>query len=142
MSRKFRPALAIFLLRLWCAGTSAKRTNWGFKGMRYQEYLKEATRLEHEIAKCLSRETKAANGTGPWFVKLFPGLRDTTIKVANRKRGVLAHQRAVLEQEVFGDPSILFNTNIAACLRHTVPNSPEAVMQLKAMADAKIDFQR
>ncbi len=109
--------------------------------MRYQEYLKEATRLEREIAQCLSRETKAANGTGPWFVKLFPGLRETTIKVANRKRGVLAHKRTMLEREIF-DPSILFNTNLAACLRHTVPNSPEAVGQLQAMADASIDFRR
>ncbi len=109
--------------------------------MRYQEYLEEATRLEQQIAQCLGRETKAANGTGPWFVKLFPGLRATTIKVANRKRGVLAHRRAVLEREAFGDPSILFNTNVAACLRRTVPNSPETVAQLQATADAKIDFQ-
>ena len=109
--------------------------------MRYQEYLKEVTRLEKQIAECLGRETKAVNGTGPWFVRLFPGLRETTIKVANRKRGVLAHKRAMLERQVFGDPSILFNDSVTACLRHAVPNSPEAVVQLQAMADAKIDFQ-
>lgn len=109
--------------------------------MRYQEYLNEAARLEKQIAQCLSREIKAVNGTGPWFVKLFPGLRDTTIKVANRKRGVLAHKRAKLEREFFADPTILFNGNVTGCLRRTLPNSPEAVAQLRAMADAKIDFQ-
>lgn len=109
--------------------------------MRYQEYLKKATRLEKQIAKCLSREINAVNGSGPWFVTLFPGLRDTTIKVANRKRGALAHKRTVLEREFFADPTILFNGNAITCLRRSVPNSPEAVAQLQVMADAKIDFQ-
>jgi hypothetical protein len=110
--------------------------------MRYREYKNTAIRLEKQIAECLSREINAANGTGPWYVKIFPGLRETTIRVANRKRGILAHQRALLEREVFADPSILFNTTATACLRRTVPNSREAVAGLRSTADAALDFQK
>lgn len=110
--------------------------------MRYQEYLKEAVRLEKEIADCLNREIKASTGTGPWYVKLFPSLRSTTIQVANRKRGVLAHKRASLEQEYFADPAHLFNADANAVFRRTVPNSPEAVKQLQSVADAAADFRK
>ena len=110
--------------------------------MRYQEYLKLATRLEKEIADYLSREIKAANGSGPWYVKLFPGLRSTTIQVANRKRGVLAYQRALLEREFFADPSHLFNADVNAVFRRTVPNSQEAVKHLQCVADAAVDFRK
>lgn len=110
--------------------------------MRYQEYLKLATRLEKEIADYLGREIKAANGSGPWYVKLFPGLRSTTIHVANRKRGMLAYQRAVLEREFFADPSYLFNADANAVLRRTMPNSPEAVKHLQSVADAAVDFRK
>lgn len=114
----------------------------GGLGMRYQEYLREATRLEKEIADCLSREIKAASGKGPWYVKLFPSLRSTTIHVANRKRGVLAHQRATLERDFFADPSHLFNADVNAVFRRTVPNSDEAVKHLQSVADAAVDFRK
>jgi hypothetical protein len=110
--------------------------------MRYEEYLKQAERLEKQIAECLSREVKTANGSGPWFVKLFPGLRRTTINVANRKRGMFALQRAALEREVFADPSTVFNANANLVFRRTVPNSPEAVNNLRAVADAAYDANR
>jgi hypothetical protein len=106
--------------------------------MRYAEYLKQATRLEREIADCLEREIKAANGSGPWYVKLFPGLRSTTIHVANRKRGVLARKRTMLEREMF-DPSTLWNADVNAVFRRTVPNSQEAVEHLRSVADAAFD---
>lgn len=109
--------------------------------MRYEEYLKQATRLEKEIANCLSREIKAANGSGPWYVKLFPGLRSTTINVANRKRGVLAHQRAILAREVFADPSTIWNVDVTAVFRRTVPSSPDAIEHLRSAADAAFDIQ-
>jgi hypothetical protein len=110
-------------------------------GMRYEEYLKQATRLEKEIANCLSREIKAASGSGPWYVKLFPGLRSTTINVANRKRGVLARERAKLEREAFADPSTVWNADAAAVFRRAVPSSPEAIEHLRLAADAAFDIQ-
>lgn len=110
--------------------------------MHYAEYQKQAARLEKEIANCLSREIKAANGSGPWYVKLFPGLRSTTINVANRKRGVLARARAKLEHEVFADPSTVWNADATAVFRRAVPSSPEAIEHLRSAADAAFDIQR
>ncbi len=108
--------------------------------MRYAEYLKQAARLDKEIADCLNREIKAANGNGPWYVRLFPSLRNTTIEVANRKRGVLARQRAKLVRETFADPSTVWNIDASAAFRKTVPSSPEATEQLSAAANAALDI--
>ncbi len=110
--------------------------------MRYGEYLKQTTRLEKEIADCLSREIKAANGNGPWYVRLFPSLRSTTIEVANRKRGVLARKRAQLEREMFADPSIVWNADVAAAFRKTVPSSPDAIERLRDAANAAFDVRQ
>ena len=110
--------------------------------MRYHEYLKQATRLDKGIANCLNREVKAANGTGPWYVRLFPSLRNTTIEVANRKRGVLARQRAQLVREMFADPSTVWNVDATAVFRRSVPSSPEAVEHLRNAANAAADFQK
>lgn len=110
--------------------------------MRYQEYLKEAVRLEKGIAECLDREIKAVNGTGPWYVKLFPSLRSTTIHVANRKRGILAHRRATLERETFADPANLFNVDANNVFRRTVFSSPDAMKRLQSAADAAVDFKK
>lgn len=109
--------------------------------MRYAEYLKQTTRLEKEIADCLGREIKTASGNGPWYVRLFPSLRSTTIEVANRKRGVLARRRAQLERETFADPSTVWNADAAAVFRKTIPCSPDAVERLRDAANAAFDSQ-
>ncbi len=110
--------------------------------MRYAEYQKQATRLEKQIADCLNREVRAANGNGPWYVRLFPGLRNTTIEVANRKRGALAHKRAQLEREAFADPSTIWNADVSAAFRKTALGSPDAVEQLRDAANAAFDLQK
>jgi hypothetical protein len=110
--------------------------------MRYAEYLKQTTKLEKQIADCLGREIKAASGNGPWYVRLFPSLRSTTIEVANRKRGVLARKRAQLEREMFADPSTVWNADVTAVFRATVPSSPDAVERLREAANAMIDVQQ
>lgn len=107
--------------------------------MRYAEYLKQATHLENNIAECLSREIRAANGKGPWYVRLFPSLRSTTIEVANRKRGVLARKRAQLERAMFADPSTVWNADVTAVFRKTVPSSPDAIERLRDAANAAFD---
>ena len=109
--------------------------------MRYSEYVKEAARLEKTIAECWQREVKATNGQGPWFVKLFPGLRNTTIDVAARKRGASARRRARLEREFFAAPTTLYNDAAVAAFRPAVPSSEDAVEVLRDAAVASLDME-
>lgn len=110
--------------------------------MRYAEYHKKITRLDQRIAVYIDRETRATSGNGPWFVKLFPSLRQTAIDVASRKRVELARERARLEREQFGGASLLWNADPVAVFRRTVPSSQEAIERLRAAADAAYDQQR
>jgi hypothetical protein len=110
--------------------------------MRYSDYLKEAGRLEKAIAACWEREAKAAGGKGPWFVRLFPGLRNTTIDVAGRKRGMLARQRAKLDRDFFAASSTLWNDPAVAAFRQTVPSSQDAVTCLRHAAEAALNSER
>jgi hypothetical protein len=104
--------------------------------MRYSGYLKESARLEKTIAECWSREVKALNGQGPWFVRLFPGLRETAIDVAVRKRGAAALKRARLADEFFGAPATLNNDAAVAAFRPTVPGSDDDIAYLRDAAAA------
>lgn len=111
-------------------------------GMRFSEYLKEMTRLEKTIVECWDREMRAEAGKGPWFVRIFPGLRSTTITVANRKRLALARQRHRLQCEYFGDPAFMWNADALNAFRRTVPSSHDAVERLRDAADAAINFEQ
>jgi hypothetical protein len=110
--------------------------------MRFSEYLKQMTRLEKTIAECWDRESKAEAGKGPWFVRVFPGLRATTITVANRKRLALARQRHRLQREYFADAAFMWNVDAVNAFRRTVPSSHDAVELLRDAADAAINFEQ
>jgi hypothetical protein len=106
--------------------------------MRFSDYMKQRARIDRAISECWARETKAENGKGPWFVRIFPSLRETTITVASRKRAALAKQRHRLQREVFADPAYLWNGVALNAFRRTVPSSTEAVKLLRAAADAAL----
>lgn len=107
--------------------------------MRYTEYHKALARLDSEIGQQRERELRAANGAGPWYLHLFPDMRGSVIDKAVAKRAALAQQRALLEQEMFGGASVIWNANAAAVFRRTVPTSPDAVATLRAAADAALE---
>jgi len=109
--------------------------------MRYSEYIKQATRLEKEIAECWNREVKVEAGKGPWFVHFIPSLRSSAIAVAKRKRQALAGERHRLEREYFADPAYVWNADAVNAFRRTVPSSPESVRLLHAAADAALDSE-
>jgi hypothetical protein len=109
--------------------------------MRYSDYVKETGRLDKAIAECWDREARTASGKGPWFVRLFPGLRNTTIDVAGRKRGMLARQRAMLDRDFFAAPSTLWNDPAVAAFRQTVPSSQDAVACLRDAAEAALNAE-
>ena len=109
--------------------------------MRYSEYLKQAERLEKSIAELWDREVKAETGKGPWFVRIFPGLRSTTIAVASRKRAVLAAERYRLQRATFADPAFLWNAKAVNAFRQTVPSSHDAVVRLRDAANAALDSE-
>jgi|WetSurMetagenome_2_1015567.scaffolds.fasta_scaffold166421_2 hypothetical protein len=110
--------------------------------MRYCDYLKETARLEKTIAESWQREVKALSGKGPWFVRLFPGLRGTAIDVAGRKRGAAALKRAKLQSEFFAPPSTLYNDAAVAALRPVVPGSEDDIAYLRDAAAAALNSQR
>ena len=109
--------------------------------MRYTEYHKAMARLDGQIAKQLDREQRAAGGGGPWYLHLFPDMRDGVIDKAANNRAQLAGQRARLEQEMYGAAGLLWNANPAAVFRRTVPASADAVATLRAAADAALRHQ-
>ncbi|HUO98875.1 MAG TPA: hypothetical protein VMU01_09410 [Rhizomicrobium sp.] len=109
--------------------------------MRFSEYLKQSARIEKSIAECWDREIKAESGKGPWFVRLFPGLRATTITVASRKRQALARQRHLLQRTYFADPSYLWNADALNAFRRTVPSSADAVKLLRDAAEAALNCE-
>jgi len=106
--------------------------------MRYSEFARRNARLEKAIAEYWSREVKAETGNGPWFVLLFPGLRSSTIAVANRKRLALINERHRLQRAYFGDPACMWNADAVNAFRRTVPSSPDAVSLLRTAADAAL----
>ena len=110
-------------------------------GMRYSEYLKQAERLEKSIAEYRDREVKTETGKGPWFVRLFPGLRSTTIAVASRKRAALAQERYRLQRAAFADPAFLWNAGAVNAFRRTVPSSHDAIALLRDAADAALNSE-
>jgi hypothetical protein len=107
--------------------------------MRYAEYHKAVARLDSEIAKQMDRELRASNGAGPWFLHLFPDMRDSVIDKAVNRRAALAQQRALIEQEMFAPAALVWNANPAAVFRRTVPTSAQAIATLRAAADAALD---
>jgi hypothetical protein len=109
--------------------------------MRYSEYLKKAERLEKSIAAYWDREMKTETGKGPWFVRIFPGLRSTTIAVASRKRGVLAGERHRLQRDYFADPAFLWNAGAVNAFRRTVPSSHDAIELLRNAANSALDSE-
>ena len=109
--------------------------------MRYAEYHKNLARLDKEIAECLRREIRAANGS-PWYYRMMPSLAAKAIAAASTRRGELARQRARLERETFGASSLLWNVDPVAVFRRSVPSSDEAVSQWRAAADAAFDLQK
>lgn len=109
--------------------------------MRYTEYHKAMARLDAAIAKQLDRERRASNGAGPWYLHLFPDMRDGVIDKAINARTTLARQRARLEQEMYGAGGLLWNANAASVFRRTVPASAEAIASLRAAADAALNHQ-
>ena len=123
---------------------NAKKKKVVAKGsaMRFSDYLKQMTRLEKTIAECWDREVRAESGKGPWFVRIFPGLRSTTITVANRKRLILARQRHRLQRDYFADPAFLWNADAVNAFRRTVPSSQDAVERLRDAADAAVNFEQ
>jgi hypothetical protein len=109
--------------------------------MRYSEYLKQAQRLEKAIAEYRDREMKTETGKGPWFVRLFPGLRSTTIAVASRKRSALAQERYRLQRAMFADPAFVWNAGAVNAFRRTVPSSHDAIVRLRDAADAALNSE-
>jgi len=109
--------------------------------MRYSDYLKRATRLEKSIAESWDREEKAETGKGPWFVRLFPGLRSSSIAVTSRKRRALAQEYHRLFRTTFADPAYLWNGDAVNAFRRTVPSSPQAVNMLRDAAEAALDCE-
>lgn len=106
--------------------------------MRYAEYHKALARLDNEIAKQRDRELRAANGAGPWYLHLFPDMRNSVIDKAAGKRAAFAQQRAIVEQEMFG-AGLMWNANAAAVFRRSVPTSATAIASLRAAADAALE---
>ncbi len=109
--------------------------------MRYAEYHKKIARLDKEIADCLRREARAANGS-PWYYRVMPSLAAKAIAETTARRTKLARSRAKLERDVFGDASLLWNADPVAVFRRTLPASDEAVEHLRAAADAAFDLQK
>lgn len=107
--------------------------------MRYAEYHKKMARLDRGIADCLQRETKAMTGEGPWYVRMFPSLRESAIKAANRKRGKLIGERNTLDAGMFAS-SLVWNTPVVGLFRSAAPASPEAMASLCEAADAAFDL--
>ena len=106
--------------------------------MRYSQYHKALARLDTEIAKQLNREQRASNGAGPWFLHLFPDMRDSVIDKAANARAALAQQRARVEQDMFGSAGLLRNGDAGSIFRRTVPTSAESIATLRAAADAAL----
>lgn len=109
--------------------------------MRYAEYHKEIARLDKEIAECLNREIRAANGK-PWYLGVMPSLAAKTIEAAAGRRAKLARKRARIDRETFGAASLLWNADPTAVFRRSVPSSESAVELLRVAADAAFDIQR
>jgi len=107
--------------------------------MRYSQYHKAVARLDAEIAKQLNRELRATNGAGPWFLHLFPDMRNSVIDKAVNARAALAKQRARVEQDMFGSAGLLWNTDAGSVFRRTVPTSEESIATLRAAADAALE---
>jgi hypothetical protein len=114
--------------------------NNGGWGMRYAEYQKKVARLDRQIGDCLRREERVASGR-PWYFKMAPSLAVSAIETSNRKRAVLARERARLDRETFGAASLIWNVEPTAVFLRTVPSSPEAIDQLRAAADAAYDIR-
>ncbi|NIK89687.1 hypothetical protein FHS83_003005 [Rhizomicrobium palustre] len=110
--------------------------------MRYAEYHKEIARLDKEIAKKLFREERAANGSGPWYLHLFPDMRSSVVEKAARERLALAKKRALLERDMFGAATLICNADATAVFRRTVPSSSDAVETLRVAADAALEWKR
>lgn len=109
--------------------------------MRFSDYVRQVARIDKTIAECWQREEKAESGKGPWFVRIFPGLRSTTISVANRKRAALAKERYRLQRAMFADPAFVWNGDAVNAFRRTVPSSADAVRMLRDAADSALDAQ-
>lgn len=108
--------------------------------MRYAEYREKIARLDKQIAECVRREVRAANGH-PWYFKVMPSLAAKAIEESSAKRGELARARARLEREIFGAASLVWNVDPTAVFRRTVPSSEDAIERLRAAADAAFDLQ-
>lgn len=109
--------------------------------MRYAQYHKKLARLDKQIAECVRREAKAASGS-PWWYRVMPSLAAKAIDEAATRRAKLARERARLEYEVYGASSLLWNTDPVAVFRRTVPSSEEAVVRLRAAADAAFQLKK
>ena len=74
-------------------------------------------------------------------MRLFPGLRSSTIAVASRKRLALAQQHHKLFRACFADPAYLWNGDAVNAFRRTVPSSPQAIKMLRDAADAALNCE-
>jgi hypothetical protein len=109
--------------------------------MRYTEYQKKLARLDKDIADCLARENRAAEGR-PWYFRMMPSLAARVIEESTARREALAEKRLKLERKVFGADALMWNADPAAVFRRTVPGSDDSVAMLRAAADAAFDLKK
>lgn len=109
--------------------------------MRYAEYHKKLARLDKEIAACLVRESRVAEGR-PWYFRMMPSLAAKVIEETAARRETLAGKRAKLERDAIGADALMWNADPAAVFRRTVPGSDESVALLRSAADAAFDLKK
>jgi len=105
--------------------------------MQYSDYMKQAAHLDKAIAECRAAEARAAAGKG-LLIRMIPGLRETRVAAAARRRAALARAKHRLAKEFFGDEANLLNANVGAAVGRTVSHAPDAVERLRDAAEAAL----